>query len=61
MDLGANPQDVAFVQVLMKTKDTKIQALKKRLKIPRIEHVQTLELQVIQGEREQLLKKMVQM
>jgi hypothetical protein len=47
MDLGDNPQDVAYVQALMKTKDTKIEALKKRLKIPGLEHVQTLELQVI--------------
>jgi hypothetical protein len=41
MDLGANPQDVASVQALVKTKDTEIQALKNRLKIPGIEHVQT--------------------
>jgi hypothetical protein len=61
MDLGANPQDATSVQVLMKTKDTKIQALKKRLNIPGIEHVQTPELQVIQAEKDQLLKKMVQM
>jgi hypothetical protein len=33
MDLGANPKDEAYVQALIKTKDTEIQALKKRLKI----------------------------
>jgi hypothetical protein len=41
VNLGANPKDVASVQALMKTKDTEIQALKKKLKIPRIDHVQT--------------------
>jgi hypothetical protein len=41
IDLGANPQDVASVQALMKTKDIEIQALKKKLKIPGIDHVQT--------------------
>jgi hypothetical protein len=61
MDLGANPRDEAFVQALIKTKDTKIQALKKRLNIPGIDHVQTPELQAVQAEKEQLLKKMIQM
>jgi chromosome segregation ATPase len=61
MDLGENPQDATSVQALMKTKDTKIQALKKRLNIPGIEHVQTPELQAIQKEKDQLLKQMVQM
>jgi hypothetical protein len=32
---------MAFVQALVKTKETKIQALKRRLKIPEIKHVQT--------------------
>jgi hypothetical protein len=49
MDFGANPNDVAFVQALVKTNETKIQALKKRLKILGIERVQILELQAIQA------------
>jgi len=44
MDLGANPQDVAFVQSLVKTKNKEIQTLKNKLKILVIEHVQTSEL-----------------
>jgi len=44
MDLGANPQDATSIQALMKTKDIKIQALKKMLNIPGIDHVQTPEL-----------------
>jgi hypothetical protein len=35
--------------------------LKKRLNIPGIDHVQTPELQAVQAEKEQLLKKMIQM
>jgi len=45
----------------MKTKDTEIQALKKRLNILGIHDVQTLKLQVIQKEKEQILKQMMQM
>jgi hypothetical protein len=41
MDMGANPQDVAFVHSLVKTKDIDIQELKKRLNIHGIEHVET--------------------
>jgi hypothetical protein len=61
MDLGENPRDEASIQALIKTKDTKIQALKKRLNIPGIDHVQTPELQAVQAEKEQILKKMIQM
>jgi len=34
MDLGANPRDEAFIQALIKTKDMKIHAVKKRINIP---------------------------
>jgi hypothetical protein len=61
IDLGENPQDAASIEALMKTKDIEIQALKKNLKIPRIDHVQTPELQVMQQEKDQLLRKIVQM
>jgi hypothetical protein len=44
MDLGENPWDVASVKALIKTKDTKIQALNKRFNIHGIDHVQTQEL-----------------
>jgi hypothetical protein len=41
IDLGENPQDATSIQALMKIKDIKIHALKKKLNIPRIDHVQT--------------------
>jgi hypothetical protein len=37
--VGANPQDAPYVQALIKAKYTKIQALKKKIKIHGIEHV----------------------
>jgi hypothetical protein len=61
IELGANPRDEASIQALINTKDKEIQVLKKKLNIPGIEHVQTPELQAIQAEKEQLLRKMVQM
>jgi hypothetical protein len=60
MDLGENPQDASSVQALMKTKDIEILELNKRLNIPRIDHVQTSELQEIQKGKEQQLKQMIQ-
>jgi SMC interacting uncharacterized protein involved in chromosome segregation len=61
IDLGANPKYVASIEVLMKTMDTKIQALKKNLKILRINHVQASELQAMQQDKDQLLRQVVQM
>jgi hypothetical protein len=61
IDLGENPHDVASIQDLMKTKDTEIHVLKKNLKIPGVDHVQTPELQRIHQEKDQLLRKIVQM
>jgi hypothetical protein len=60
MDLGENPQDASSVQALMKTKDIEILELNKRLNIPRIDHVQTSDLQEIQKGKEQQLKQMIQ-
>jgi len=59
--LGDNPKYEAFVQALIKKKYKEIQVLKQTLKIPGIDHVHTLELQTIHAEKDQLLKKMVQM
>jgi hypothetical protein len=59
MDLGDNMKDEAFVQAIIIKKDTEIHILNKRLKIRETEHVQTPELQVLQAEKEQLLKKMI--
>lgn len=59
--LGGDPKYAASVQDLIKSKDLDIQALKKRLKIPNLEHVQTPELQVVQQEKEQLLAIMSEM
>jgi len=61
MDLGSNPKDVASMQTLVKNKDIYIHELKRRIKIHGIEHVQTLELQIIQALKDQFMKKMVQM
>jgi hypothetical protein len=60
MDLGSNLEDVASMQALVKTKETELQALKRRLKIHGIEHVQTPELCAIKEEKDELMKKMVQ-
>jgi len=50
MKLRPNPEDVASVQTLGKTKETEIKALKRRLKIPGIKHVRNPELQAMQAE-----------
>jgi hypothetical protein len=52
MDLGENPRDEASIHALIKTKDKEIQALKKRINIPGIDHVQTPKLQAVQAEKE---------
>jgi hypothetical protein len=61
IELGANPKDSKSIQALIKTKDTKIYTLNKKLNIPNIDHVQTPELQEVQQEKDQLLGQMVQM
>jgi hypothetical protein len=59
--LGENPEDVEFIQALIKTKENEIRKLNKNLNILGIDHVQTLELQVVQQQKDQILRKMVQM
>jgi hypothetical protein len=61
IELGVNPKDDASIQALMKEKEKEIQVLKQKLKILGIDHVQTPELQAIQVEKDQLVKKMVEM
>lgn len=48
MTLGANPIDTKSLEVLVKSKDIDILALKKSLKDPNLEHVQMSELLAIQ-------------
>jgi hypothetical protein len=61
IELKANPKYEASIKAMIKTKDKEIQVLNQNLKIPGIDHVQTLELHEIQEEKDQLVKKMVDM
>jgi hypothetical protein len=45
---------------LIKQKDNEIKVLKKKLNVPDIQHVQTLELQASFEEKEQLYQKLVE-
>jgi len=47
IELGKNAKVDASIQALMKKKDKEIKVLKQNLKMPGIDHVQTLELQEI--------------
>jgi hypothetical protein len=49
--IRANPKDEASIQAIIKTKDKEIQVLKKKLKIPGIDHVHTPEIQTIQAKK----------
>ena len=59
--MGSNPQDIKTVQSLFKEKDTQIKVLKKKIKIPDIDHVQTQEIQVMQQEKDQLAQQIIQL
>jgi hypothetical protein len=54
ISIGIYPKDPIVVGDLIKKKDTDIKVLKKRLNIPKAQHVQTREIQVIYKEKEKL-------
>jgi hypothetical protein len=60
IDLGADPNDAKSVPAPIKSKDTKIQVLKKKLKMHNVDHVQTLKLQEMKREKDLFLQQVVQ-
>jgi hypothetical protein len=58
IDLGAYPKDAASVQDLIPTRDKEIEVLKKKLEIPIVDHVKTLDLQSMQHEKDTLVEQM---
>ena len=53
--LGTEPSNMQTTKKLLEDKDNTIQVLKKKLKVPNVEHVQSLELFTLQQEKESLL------
>jgi len=52
MSIAANPNDLEPVQAMLKLKGNEIGVLSKRLKIPNVEPIQTVELREVQEEEE---------
>ena len=57
--LSSNPSDGSQIKSLITTKDNEISNLKKQLKIPNVHLVQTIELKMVEQEKEYLLETMV--
>ena len=59
IELGIDPSNTNPIKDLIKEKDIEIQVLKKKLKIPNTQHIQTPELLAFQEERDKIYKEML--
>ena len=59
IDLGVDPANAKPVKDFLKEKDIEIQILKKKLKIPNTQHIESPELVSLQAERDKYYKEML--
>lgn len=56
IELGHDPKDIKAIEQIIKKKNDDIAALKKQLKIPQLQHLQTQEVLEIQTKHEELME-----
>ena len=59
ISLGTEPSIMQVTKKLLEEKDNTIQVLKKKLKVPNVEHVQSSELFALQEEKEKVYQEMM--
>jgi len=59
VSLGTEPGNMQATKKLLEEKDNTIQVLKKKLKVPNVEHVQSSELFTLQEEKEKIYQEMM--
>lgn len=58
--IGVNPEDKIAVQKLLQGAETEIQVLRKKLKLPSIEHPMATEVAEVEKEKETLIQEILQ-
>jgi hypothetical protein len=59
MDVGAEPDNMQPIKNMIEEKENTIQVMKKKLKIPENEHVQTTKLTTLQREKYSLQEELM--
>ena len=59
--VGVDPSDSNSIQELIKSKENDIQVLRKKLNMPTLEHVKTLESEEMQKEEEKILSLIIEL